>query len=409
VPPGAANRKLFASIETRTKALHFGVGMDLAGRRVGIVGAGVGGLSAALALSRHGADVQVFERAHQRRREGIALLVWANAMRALGKLGVYEAVRARSTPIEVTEVRNPRGDVLARLPIGAWTESPEPPTVAVRRPDLLAALAQAVGSDRVRIGATFSSYRVRGDIVIARFADGEEIELDALVGADGINSAVRAQLLGDGPARSANQHAWVGVARDVAHLVRAGISTATIGRGPRFWTAALDHGAAFWFATLHDPLRGAEHATTDLGREYASWHAPIGELIAATRDEEIAYTQIFDRPPSDRWGAGPVTLLGDAAHASTPDLGQGACQAIESAVVLGHALERAKTIADGLRSYERLRMERTATISRLCWLTSLNSTARNPAVCGVRDTVVRLGLPAIARGPLTWILAGQEC
>jgi 2-polyprenyl-6-methoxyphenol hydroxylase-like FAD-dependent oxidoreductase len=383
--------------------------MDLAGRRVGIVGAGVGGLSAALALARLGAEVQVFERAHQRRREGIALLVWANAMRALAKLGVYDAVRACSTPIEITEVRNPRGDVLAQLPIGTWTGTSETPTVAVRRPDLLAALAQAVGAHRVRVGATLSSYTVRGSVVIARFADDEEIELDALIGADGINSTVRAQLLRDGPARSANQHAWVGVARDVAHHLRAGISTATIGRGPRFWTAALDHGAAFWFATLHDPLRGAEQARAELAREYASWHAPIGELIAATRDDDIAYTQIFDRPPTDRWGSGPVTLLGDAAHASTPDLGQGACQAIESAVVLGVSLERATTIADGLRSYERLRMERTATISRLCWLTSLNSTARSPAVCGVRDTVVRLGLSAIARGPLTWIMAGQEC
>ena len=114
-------------------------------------------------------------------------------------------------------------------------------------------------------------------------------------------------------------------------------------------------------------------------------------------------------PPVDRWGEGPVTLLGDAAHAATPDLGQGACQAIESAAVLAACLERSTTIVEGLRDYERRRIERTATIARMCWLMSMHTTIESAALCSVRDAAIRIGLRRLARGHLTWILAGAEC
>ncbi|MEO8699595.1 MAG: FAD-dependent monooxygenase [Kofleriaceae bacterium] len=381
--------------------------MDLAGARVGIVGGGIGGLASAIALRRHGIQVTVFERAETRRREGIALLLWSNAMRALAAIGAYEAVRARAAAIEVTEIRNAAGELLSQLPIGEWSNGV--PTVAVRRPELVAALTAMLPVECVAIGKTFTAYELCGDRVLARIADGETVELDALIGADGLSSAVRAQLHGEIAPRALRQHAWVGVARGVRALLRPGITTASVGRGPRFWTAPLDDDSAFWYATLHHDEHPQCETIADLSRAFADWHAPIPQLLAASRDDDAIATQICDRPPSDRWGSGPVTLLGDAAHASTPDLGQGACQAIESAVVLASSLVHAPTIASGLRAYERLRMDRTATISRLCWLTSVNSTARSAAVCSVRDAAMRLGLRSLARGPLEWILAGQAC
>src|SRR5262249_46186977 len=142
---------------------------------------------------------------------------------------------------------------------------------------------------------------------------------------------------------------------------------------------------------------------------FAGWHAPIRALLEATRPDDIVATQICDRAPVRRWGEGCVTLLGDAAHASTPDLGQGACQAIESAIVLAHCLDGADTLEAGLRAYEQARMQRTATVSRLRWMTSVNSTIESPALCHLRDAAVRVGLRAVARGHLEWLLAGQPC
>ena len=118
--------------------------MDLVRVRVGIIGGGIGGLAAAIALSARGAEVRVFEGAADRRREGVALLLWANAMKALGSLGIDEAVRERATAIDITEVRNARGDLLCELPICEWSRSGSVPTVAVRRPDLVAALSRAL-------------------------------------------------------------------------------------------------------------------------------------------------------------------------------------------------------------------------------------------------------------------------
>ncbi|HEX4352058.1 MAG TPA: FAD-dependent monooxygenase [Polyangiales bacterium] len=380
--------------------------VDLSGTRVGIIGGGIGGLAAGLALSRAGAEIRIFERSTEQRREGIALLVWANAMRALDRLGLLARIRACSAPIENTEVRTPTGDILARLPISEWADAPEHPTVAIRRPDLVAALADTLGRRHVEQGAVLHSFEVVGHRVIARFTSGAEHELDILVGADGIGSTVRAQLLGDMPVRNSSQHAWVGIARGAGKLLAPGTCTATIGHGPRFWCAPLENGDAFWYATRHDAPMDP-WSMRALARCYEAWHAPIPNLLEVTSDIDLAYTQVCDRPPCERWGVGPVTLLGDAAHASTPDLGQGACQAIESATVLAAALSRASDIASGLRAYERARMDRTATISRLCWLISLNSTARNPVFCALRDSIVKVGLRSIARGPVTWIMAGH--
>lgn len=382
--------------------------MHLADRRVGIVGGGIGGLATALALRARGAEVIVFERAQHRRREGVALLVWANAMKVLASLGVADRVRAQAAEIAVTEVRNAAGELLSELPIGAWSQRAEMPTVAIRRPALVEALLAKLGPEAIRVDASFTAFAHDGKRVRVRLGDGSEEVVDALIGADGLHSTVRAQLLGDGAPRALRQYAWVGLSRPPEGVMRPGIATASVGRGPRFWAAPLRDGA-FWYATLNRAPAAGRGAREVMREAFAGWHGAIGELIEHTDEDDIITTQISDRPPVERWGEGAVTLLGDAAHASTPDLGQGACQAIESAGVLASCLAATRSITDGLRAYEQARIARTATITRLCWLTSVNSTIEAPLLCRARDLAIRFGLRTVARGHLEWILAGQPC
>jgi 2-polyprenyl-6-methoxyphenol hydroxylase-like FAD-dependent oxidoreductase len=329
------------------------------------------------------------------------MLLWSNATRTLAQLGVD--VVSLGAVIEHTEVRTAVGDLLCRLPIGDWSARAGAPSIAIRRPLLVDALARSLPDDVVETGHTVAGFS-RDRSGVALHLENERRYFDAVIGADGLSSVIRRQLLGDQPIRVVQQRGWVGLSRPQVPLLQPGCTTATIGHGPRFWSAPLPDGAAFWFATLDRAAPTSDDVLGFLRSGFAGWPAPIDEILAATHPADIVLARICDRPPSARWGEGPVTLLGDAAHPATPDLGQGACQAIESAATLAQCLVDADAIEAGLRAYEDARMERTATISRLCWITSLNTTIESSLLCTIRDTGIKLGLPMIARRHMQWIL-----
>lgn len=375
---------------------------------IGIVGGGIGGLTAAIALRRAGFAVTVFERSLDRRREGVALILWANAIHALARLGLIDEVMAVAAPLERTEVRRDDGELLCDLAITAPAPAAGCPTVALRRPQLVEILTRALPPEVIRAGTNVVGIAQDQEGVTVRFADGADARLAALIGADGLRSLVREQLFGPDPPRLLEQDAWVATVHQADDLFPSGAAVATIGHGPRFWAAPLTKGGAFWYATLS---RGSSLAT-DGGfpaAAFADWHTMIPRLIARTATADIVHTRIADRPPTLIWGRGRITLLGDAIHPSTPDLGQGACQAIESAVVLGACLAPARSLADGFRRYEARRRDRTASISNLCWLIASTSTAENPLFCRLRDASIRLALKAIARRNFDWLLEPPAC
>lgn len=384
---------------------------ELPGRRIGVIGAGVGGLAATAALQRLGVDAVAFEASPRTAVRG-ALLLWANAVRGLAAIAP-DLAPAGAAEIESTEVRTAVGDVLSTLPIGAWSRRTGAPSMVVRRARLLELLEQALIPGTLQRGRRLAAFSVADERIELQFADGSTELVDGLIGADGLHSTVRAQLLGARPPRVTGQEAWVGVAPLQPPGVVPGVSVAAVGAGPRFWFAPLGDGTTFWYATRaqrggvpgdHEAQAAARR--NDVVQTFRDWHAPIPTLVASTPEHDIAYTRIRDHAPVARWGSGAVSLLGDAAHPSTPDLGQGACQAIESAVALRDAVRDARSIPDALRAYEQRRMQRTATISRLSWMTATNSTVRDPLLCRLRDAAIRAALTPVAHHHLTWILGG---
>jgi 2-polyprenyl-6-methoxyphenol hydroxylase-like FAD-dependent oxidoreductase len=235
--------------------------------------------------------------------------------------------------------------------------------------------------------------------------DGSHLAVDGLVGADGLRSAVREQLSSRDEPQALPYEAWVGICGVAPPELQGGRSMAWLGEGPRFCAARLTGGAAFWYATINTRSQQPE-SRGELLELYRSWPSPVPELIDGTRDRDLIRTTVFDRQPSSRWGTGRVTLVGDAAHPATPDLGQGACQAVEGAHVLAGCLKRAASIAEAFREYERARMSRTATINRLCRLTWASSAVESKVLCAARDAAMRYGLPGVASKQLQWILAG---
>jgi len=219
----------------------------------------------------------------------------------------------------------------------------------------------------VRTGARCVRFEQRVDRVAVFLQDGHCIEGSALVGADGIDSVIRSQLLGKSNSQYAGYTCW----RALVHTDRAdalaGQAILALGRGTQIGVFGCGRGQVYWFATkncaagLPDPPDGRK---AEVLRLCHGWADPIPALIHDTPSAAILRNDIYDRPPLRRWGNGLVTLLGDAAHPTTPNLGQGACQAIEDAVTLAFCLSRAKSIPAGLLSYEDLRRGRTAKVIR---------------------------------------------
>lgn len=356
-----------------------------------IVGGGIGGLAAALALGRAGLEVVVFERAPELREVGAGISLWANATRALKWLGVYEKIRASGAAEIGGELRSWRGEMFSKIPADDLRARFGEANLAVHRADLQGALFSALPPATVRLGAELTGFEQTGEGVLARFADGREERGDLLVGADGIHSSVRAQLFGRLAPRYAGYTAWRGIAEADGRLPE-GIGLNLWGRGSEFGLAGIGRGRFYWFATRNAP-EGEPESAAGRKREVlgllSGWYEPATTAVASTDEAEILRNDIYDRDPLGSWGAGRVTLLGDAAHPMTPNLGQGACQAIEDAVVLARCLGGGDGISHSLRLYEGRRVRRTATVVRRSRLAGRVAQTENPLLCRLRDELAR--------------------
>ena len=329
-------------------------------------------------------DVEVYEQAAELREVGAGIGLAGNARRALGALGLAEELLSQSVAAAQGGLRRPNGEVLVAM---AGDElSRRMGTIAVaHRAELLEMLGGHVDRGRVRLAHRCVAVSQDSNGVTARaLKNGETVRADALIGADGLRSIVRRQLFGNTAVRYAGYTAW----RAVVNAKIEPTIAETWGRGQRFGIVPMAGGRVYWFAVKtapegeRDPAGGAKKALTGLFR---GWHRPIEDLIAAAREESILRSDIYDIEPLRRFARRRVALLGDAAHAMTPNLGQGACQAIEDSVVLAALLQSKGQIEAALAEYDRRRRARTRTI--VLWARRLGRVAQleNPALCWLRD------------------------
>jgi 2-polyprenyl-6-methoxyphenol hydroxylase-like FAD-dependent oxidoreductase len=329
--------------------------------RIVIIGGGIGGLAAAAALRREGFEPAVYERAPALLEVGAAIAVWPNAFRVLVRLGLGEALLARAGRMRSVRWLGRDGREYNRF---TFPETGSP-AVALHRAELQGALLRSLPPGSVHLGMTFAGYEEAGEDLRARFDDGTEVACDLLVGADGLHSRVRARLLDDGEPVYRGYTVWRGVARLEHAALLKGTASEVYGEGQRFGIGPVGLGRTGWWATANEPLQTAESAeehAPKLLSLFGGWCAPVRELIEATPSETILRNAAHDRPPAARWGEGRVTMLGDAAHPMTPNLGQGGCVAVEDAAVLARCLAKYKDAEQALRVYESRRRARAARV-----------------------------------------------
>jgi 2-polyprenyl-6-methoxyphenol hydroxylase-like FAD-dependent oxidoreductase len=357
-----------------------------------IVGGGPSGVSTALSLRRAGHDAVVFERGRDvgAVQSGGGMHLWNNATYALTELGAADRVVDAGERVERFQWYTRNGKSLGGADVKPLTERVGTPPVGLTRKDLHRALLGALGEDAIRFGAQCTGFEQDTEGVTLKFVDGSEERGDILVGADGLQSAVRRQLHGE----EGTRYSGIVVVQASRGSPYENVPQRTYGmiwgRAERMGFYPVK-GGTFWYFLIAAPegTFGADGKPKDAVLEkVGSWSGPAVGLVEATPAEEIVRADIVDRPPIERWGEGRVTLLGDAAHPMTPFQGQGASQGIEDAVVLGRCLKEASDLPAALRRYEELRRPRTSEINEISWKVGERTKMGNPVVCAIRDRVI---------------------
>ncbi|HXH80696.1 FAD-dependent monooxygenase [Nocardioides sp.] len=356
----------------------------VAGRTAVVAGGGIGGLATALALQRSGWQVTVRERSLGLDRGGAGLVLWPNALRCLAALGVDDAVRARATPMTGSAILRADGRRLST--IGPDPRSADRPLGMVRA-DLVEALAASLGPGVLRFGD-----EVR---------DHTTLDADLVVGADGLRSAVRRSL----DSTVEPEHRGYTVWRALIPLSveswggRAELCETWGGDGLRFGMVPAGPTSTYVYAAAPSP---AGQSSTDelpgLRQRFGHWHEPVPALLAAMESVQVLRHDIYDLPPGRTpLHRGRRVLVGDAAHAMEPNLGQGAGLALEDAVVLDHALASESSVEAALLAYSTRRRPRVVALARQSRRVGQVVRLKRPSALALRDIAMRATPDRLAR------------
>ncbi len=377
--------------------------------KIVIIGGGIGGLTAAVALARRGLAAEVYEQAPVLEEIGAGVGLWSNALAALDSIGLSGKVTQLAVEVARQGIRRSDGAWLmcirAEVMAARWGAG----LVLVHRAELQQLLAAELDPASIHLGARCTGVEANGESAIARFADGREAQADVLVGADGVHSVVRACLFGPGSLR----HRGYTCVRSITPagsvpLPRDGAET--WGRGARFGLGPTGGERIIWYATWN-ARAGADDVSDTAERLraiFGSWHDPIPAIIEATPKTALIRTDIYDRQPTRTWARGQVALIGDAIHPMTPDLAQGACQAIVDATTLADCLAGSSDARAALREYQQRRWRNAAATTLMARNSGTIGRWKGGVACAARDAVLRATPPALQLRQLDLVLGGAK-
>ena len=325
---------------------------------------------------------------------------------AFEQIGLADQVAKLATPVDKQGLMRLDGSWLLCLPAELMTQRWGAGFVSVHRAELQQLLAAELDPAVIHLGARCTGLQDNGQAVIARFADGRVVEADVLVGADGVHSAVRTALFGPAPLRYRGYTAVRSITppRSVP-LPRD--SWEIWGRGARFGQGPTSGDRVIWWAAWNAPAGGMQDGDTAalVRKHFGTWPDPIPAIIEATPGAALIRTDIYDRRPARTWGRGRVVLIGDAIHPMTPDLAQGACQAIVDGTTLATCLAASGDPPTALRAFQRRRWRNAAATTLIARNIGAMGQWQGRTACAVRDVLMRTTPRSVQLRQLDLVLA----
>ncbi len=359
-----------------------------------IIGAGIGGLTLGLHLKQAGNTFRIYEAAESIKPVGAGILLASNAMQIFKRLGMDQEILNSGQRITTIQISDAKGRPLSIMDMRPFEKKYGVSQVALHRAALQRLLADKIDPSSLFLGKKLFKVE-EGPMSRLHFEDGSQDRFGLLIGADGIHSVVRKQFVGNQELRDSGQVCWRGVCTYPLGEAQRNRANEWWGRGKRFGWVAIDSERVYWYAvakSVHLP-----RAMADLGDLFKEFGTQVSQFIQSSVPEEIHFTPLQDLRPLDRWHTEKISLLGDAAHATTPNMGQGACQAIEDAYVLGELLKRGIPPPQAFHRYQQIRAPRAVHIVRQSRWIGLIAHLENPWLSGARNLFFRYTPPSLQR------------
>jgi 2-polyprenyl-6-methoxyphenol hydroxylase-like FAD-dependent oxidoreductase len=371
-----------------------------------IVGGGIGGLTAAIALQKKGFDVKVYENAPVFKPVGAGIVLAANAMKAFQAIGIDQEVLSAGKELKRFAIKNTQGDYLST------TEAEEinlkygvVNTLTLHRADLHQVLVNQLNPTVIHKAKNCVDFVVKSDGVELQFADGSSSQEDFVIGADGIHSVFRNKLLPLSSLRYSGYTCWRAAISDVPEDLVSDEAVETWGRGKRFGMVPLTNNRIYWYATVNAPQSNKSFSCSidEVAQSFKEFHYPVGKILSMTKSEQLIRNDISDFKPITRYAFGNIVLMGDAAHATTPNLGQGACMAIEDAVILANCIDKESDAVKAFGYFQHLRIKRNTQIVNASYSLGKIAQFKNPLLASVRNAAMRFTPASVADKQLKFL------
>lgn len=356
--------------------------------RIDIIGAGIGGLTTAIALEQKGISVRIFEQTDEIKPVGAGIILANNAMQVYDKLGLKEVIEQHGNPISTMNMTKKNLDPLSKMDLTYFERKHKTKNIAIHRGTLQQILIDQLKTTKIYLDHKLTLINKNESGYVLRFENGEDIESEIVLGADGIHSMVRQHIFPGTNIRHANQICWRGITSFTLPQHYKSELNEAWGTGERFGFVQIAEHSVYWYALKSFEENKEQWSKNHIEEYYQTYHPLIKDLISSTQTEDIYSAEISDLKPTDQWYKGKVCLIGDAAHATTPNMGQGACQAIEDAYVLSHCLKKFD-VKKAFQEFQKLRLPKAHQVVKASWNLGKMAHVKHPILIGLRNGMLK--------------------